>query len=74
MVQPVPGPDPTTREPNINAPLNGSNQKLKLFKRGKHISCAPKSNGNNRLPKLPIRIGITMKKIIKKACKVTTLL
>ena len=54
--------------------LKGSNQNLKLFKRGKHISCAPSNKGSKRLPNPPIRIGITIKKIIKNACKVTTLL
>jgi len=55
------------REDNINNPLNGSNQNLKLLRRGKHISCAPNIRGKRRLPNPPIKIGITMKKIIKKA-------
>jgi hypothetical protein len=58
----------------INNPLKGSSQKLKLFNRGKHISCAPKSRGIKIFPKPPIKIGITIKKIIKKACIVITLL
>lgn len=74
MVQPVPAPLSTSKEPSIKTPLKGSNQKLKLFKRGKHISCAPKSKGNSILPNPPIRIGITIKKIIRNACNVTILL
>jgi len=54
--------------------LKGSNQNLKLFSRGKHMSCAPSNKGSNKLPNPPIKIGMTMKKIIRNACKVTTLL
>jgi len=67
MVQPVPGPAPTKRDLNIKTPLNGNSQKLKLLSRGKHISCAPNNSGKRRLPNPPIKIGITIKKIIKKA-------
>lgn len=74
MVQPVPGPEPTKRELNKKAPLKGKNQNLILFNRGKHISCAPSNRGISKLPNAPIRMGITIKKIIRKACKVTTLL
>jgi hypothetical protein len=38
-----------------------------LFNRGKAISGEPIINGTNQLPKQPIKIGITMKKIIIKA-------
>jgi len=38
-----------------------------LFKRGKAISGAPKRIGTNQLPNPPIKTGITMKKIIRKA-------
>ena len=41
-----------------------------LFILGKAISGAPIINGTKKLPKPPINIGITMKKIIKKACPV----
>ena len=41
-----------------------------LFKRGKAISGAPTKIGTNQLPKPPIKIGITIKKIIINACKV----
>jgi hypothetical protein len=52
----------------------GSNQKLILFNRGKAISGAPINIGTNQLPKPPIKTGMTIKKIIKKACAVTTTL
>lgn len=42
-----------------------------LFIRGNAISGAPSINGTNQLPNPPITIGITMKKIIIKACAVT---
>jgi hypothetical protein len=38
------------------------------------MSGAPIKTGTNQLPKPPIKIGITMKKIIIKACAVTTTL
>jgi hypothetical protein len=49
----------------------GSIQNLILFIRGKAISGAPNIKGTNQLPKPPIIIGITMKKIIINACAVT---
>jgi len=67
MVQPVPGPASTANALNISSPLEGSNQNLKLFKRGKHMSGVPNNTGNKRFPKPPIRIGMTIKKIIKRA-------
>lgn len=73
-VHPVPAPVPIKKDPNIKVPLKGNSQNLKLFKRGKHMSCAPRRRGIKMFPKPPIRIGITIKKIIKKACKVITLL
>jgi len=42
-----------------------------LFKRGNDISQAPIISGTNQLPKPPIAVGITKKKIIKKAWDVT---
>jgi hypothetical protein len=41
-----------------------------LFKRGNDISQAPINIGTNQLPKPPIAVGITKKKIIKNACDV----
>jgi hypothetical protein len=45
-----------------------------LFNRGKAISGAPIKIGTNQFPKPPIKTGITIKKIIRIACAVTTTL
>jgi hypothetical protein len=42
-----------------------------LFSRGNAISGAPIMIGTNQLPKPPIIVGITKKKIIMNACAVT---
>jgi hypothetical protein len=42
-----------------------------LFNLGKAISQAPIKIGTNQFPKPPMAVGITKKKIIKKACDVT---
>lgn len=63
-VHPVPAPL-STRDLDrsiINAGIK--NQNLILFIRGNAISAAPNIKGTSQLPKPPIRIGITMKKII----------
>jgi hypothetical protein len=70
-VQPVPAPLSTKLEDNNNIKDGGNNQKLMLFKRGNAISGAPIIIGTNQLPNPPIKIGITIKKIIIKACAVT---
>lgn len=49
----------------------GRSQKLILFIRGNAMSGAPIIKGTNQLPKPPIMIGITMKKIITNAWAVT---
>lgn len=49
----------------------GSSQKLMLFIRGNAMSGAPIIRGTSQLPKPPIIIGITMKKIITNAWAVT---
>lgn len=49
----------------------GKSQKLMLFIRGNAMSGAPIIRGTNQLPKPPIMIGITMKKIITNAWAVT---
>ena len=41
-----------------------------LFIRGNAISGAPSINGTSQLPNPPIMIGITIKKIMTKACAV----
>jgi hypothetical protein len=71
MVQPEPTPASTNDEDNSKISEGGNNQKLMLFKRGKDISQAPIKIGTNQLPKPPIAVGITKKKIIRKACDVT---
>ena len=56
---------------NNKVKAGGSNQKLMLFIRGKAISGAPSMRGTSQLPKPPIIMGITIKKIIIKAWAVT---
>lgn len=73
-VQPVPAPDSTVEENNNLASAGGSSHNLILLRRGKAISGIPTINGTSQLPKPPIIIGITMKKIITKAWAVTTTL
>ena len=70
-VHPVPAPVSTKLEASNKIKEGGNNQKLMLFKRGKAISGAPIIMGTNQLPKPPISIGITIKKIIINACAVT---
>ena len=70
-VHPVPAPDSTNDEKSNKSKAGGKSQKLMLFSRGNAISGAPIINGINQLPKPPIIIGITIKKIIMKACAVT---
>jgi hypothetical protein len=41
-----------------------NNQKLKLFKRGNALSGAPIKMGTNQFPNPPIKMGLTIKKII----------
>jgi hypothetical protein len=66
-VHPVPEPDPT-RELEINIINEGGNsQNLILFMRGKAMSGAPIISGTSQFPNPPIKIGITIKKIIKNA-------
>lgn len=66
-VHPVPAPCSTRLEVKSKIREGGSNQNLILFKRGKAISGKPIIRGIRILPKPPIIIGITMKKIIIKA-------
>lgn len=70
-VHPVPAPASTPDEANRRINEGGRSQKLMLFIRGKAISGAPIIRGINQLPKPPIIIGMTMKKIITKAWAVT---
>jgi len=65
MVHPVPTPASVNIDANNNNREGGNNQKLMLFIRGNAISGAPIIKGTNQFPKPPIKVGITMKKIIK---------
>ena len=73
-VQPVPAPPSTKEDSNNKLKEGGNNQKLMLFIRGNAISGAPIKIGTKKLPKPPIKIGITIKKIITNACAVTNTL
>lgn len=70
-VHPVPVPASTSPLVSNREREGGRSQKLILFIRGKAISGAPSMIGTNQFPNPPIIIGITMKKIITKACAVT---
>jgi hypothetical protein len=71
MVHPVPTPASVNIDANNNSNDGGNNQKLILFILGKAMSGAPIIKGTNQLPKPPINVGITMKKIINMAWPVT---
>lgn len=73
-VHPVPAPLSTKELDNNKIKAGTKNQNLILFNRGNAISGAPSIKGTNQFPNPPIRIGITIKKIIIKACAVTTTL
>jgi hypothetical protein len=70
-VHPVPAPLSTMLVVNNNVKEGGNNQNLMLFIRGNAISGAPSISGTSQSPKPPFMIGITIKKIITKACAVT---
>ena len=62
----------STKDPVKSKKRAGTrSQYLILFRRGKAISGDPIIKGTNQLPKQPIKIGITIKKIIIKAWAVT---
>jgi hypothetical protein len=67
----VPAPD-SDKAPRLNK-INegGRSQNLILFIRGNAISGEPIIRGTSQFPKPPIIIGITIKKIMMKACAVT---
>ena len=73
-VHPVPAPFSTAELIRSRIRAGGKNQNLILLRRGKAISGDPSIKGTNQLPKHPIKIGITIKKIITKAWAVTTTL
>lgn len=70
-VHPVPAPASTPEEAKRSRKEGGRSQKLMLFIRGNAMSGAPIMRGTSQLPKPPIIIGITIKKIITKAWAVT---
>jgi len=67
----VPAPESEKDEIISKEIEGGSNQNLMLFIRGKAISGAVIIRGISQLPNPPIIIGITIKKIMIKACAVT---
>ena len=73
-VHPVPAPTPDKEEVIKSKIEGGRSQNLMLFIRGNAMSCAPIIRGTSQLPNPPIMIGITVKKIITKACDVTIVL
>ena len=66
-VQPVPTPLSTRPDDSRRESAGGSSQNLMLFIRGKAMSGAITMRGTSQLPKPPIMVGITKKKIIIKA-------
>ena len=70
-VHPVPAPASTPEDAKRRRRDGGSSQKLMLFIRGNAMSGAPIIRGTSQFPNPPIIMGITMKKIITKACAVT---
>lgn len=73
-VHPVPAPFSTAAEETRRIRDGGINQNLRLFRRGNAISGAPSIKGTNQFPKPPIKIGITIKKIIRNPWAVTKVL
>jgi len=69
---PTPASNKEDKSKKVKEGIN--NQKERLFIRGKAISATPNIKGSNQLPKPPIEMGITMKKIITNAWAVTTTL
>lgn len=70
-VHPVPAPASTPDDARRSRKEGGRSQKLMLFIRGNAMSGAPIIRGTSQFPNPPIRIGMTIKKIITKACAVT---
>lgn len=73
-VHPVPAPL------SVNIPIvrrvkdGGNSQNLMLFIRGNAMSGAPSIRGTSQFPNPPIKIGITIKKIMINAWAVTIVL
>src|SRR3546814_4475895 len=62
---------PLAADARRRAKEGGSNQKLKLLRRGNAMSGAPIMSGTNQLPKPPMSAGIRTKKIITRPCAET---
>lgn len=73
-VHPVPTPFSTALEDRRRIREGGSSQNLMLLRRGNAMSGAPNIRGISQFPNPPTKIGITRKKIIKKAWAVTIVL
>lgn len=63
----MPTPDSINDEKSNNERAGGRSQKDILLRRGNAISGAPIIRGASQLPKPPIMVGITKKKIMIKA-------
>ena len=70
----MPAPFSTAADMTRRRGAGGRSQKLRLFIRGKAISGADSIRGISQFPNAPIITGITIKKIIRKACAVTMVL
>lgn len=70
-VQPVPTPASNRAESRRKVKEGIKSQKERLFIRGKAMSATPSINGISQFPNPPMEIGITIKKIMTKACAVT---
>jgi len=66
-VHPVPAPLSTPLPTKRSVRAGGKSQNLKLFSRGNAISGAPSISGTSQFPNPPIKIGITIKKIMTNA-------
>lgn len=66
-VHPVPTPASRILDKRRNKKEGIRSQNERLFIRGKAMSATPSIRGISQLPKPPIEMGITMKKIITKA-------
>lgn len=73
-VHPVPAPFSTAADETRRISEGGISQNLRLFIRGNAISGAPNIRGSSQFPNPPIKIGITIKKIIKNPWAVTSVL
>lgn len=67
----MPAPLSTSPPASNKVKEGGKSQNLMLFIRGKAMSGAPIIRGTSQFPKPPIIMGMTIKKIMIKACAVT---